>query len=462
MMKRFSAKHPAMWVLIMIIGLLWCWLPFVEVAQLTQSLLLGRVIALLVYGLVSVLCIAVFYGVFCKLMQHYRKQEHVSPLFLVVVFFTWSVTELFVSWLVAVIWFGNGSSTDTVLPFASLTPFLMFTPFGLLARFIGYHGVSAAFVTLVLASVLPKTRRYSPVFIGVLGLLMTASWGLYHQATGQNITAQVISERLDAQVDPLQTTADLVVFPEYGLDDIEADRISRRLTSVGDKEVFFVGSQQKYQPAGTENVLIFGSTNQGFIGTTAKTRLIPGGEYLPYVAEIPLQIFRAQHVLYDFELSRKTIQGSEPIRPFLLRDGIVVGAEVCAGIIAPNDYRNLTKNGATALVNAASLEIFRNPVFDIQQEGLARFIAVANARPFLQSANSGAALIIDHNGRVLRRSQPVNTVFSSLPYNQRITLYTYLGEWPALIGGVLICLVLVKQLRTKRRPYSQSANSSVK
>lgn len=450
-LQQLCDTYKILLLLILAVGFCWLWLPFIEAARLTDPPLLGQLIAVLVYVVLSGLCITMFWQCVRGLRRYYLKHRNHPFRVLAVVFFTWSAVELFIAWFVAVIWVGNGSSVDTVLPFASLTPFLMFTPLGLLTRFLGLHGLSAAVIALITALALKETRRYAPALAGVLCIGIILSWGLYRAPDGGAFSAIITAEQLDDRVAPVHADTDVVVFPEYGLDDIKAATISERLVAEGGSEVFFVGSQQQ-TAEGINNVLLFGSTEQGFIEATAKSRLIPGGEYLPYAAEVPLKAFRAHQALNDFMFTKAIAQGTEPVRPFVVRDGLVLGAEACASIIAPNDYRLLTRQGATALVNVASLETFRSPVFDVQHEGLARFMAVANARPLLQSANDGAGFAIDHNGRMRQHIHPIEKARVTLESNQKKTPYTLLGEWPAYLGLGLLASALARllYLRFKR------------
>lgn len=449
LLKKILKDHRLIILLIAVIGIIWSWLPLVEVAQIADPPILGRVIAFLVYGLLSAVCIVVFYHTIRGLQRHYHRKDRITPLFLVAIFLVWSAAELLVAWAIAVVWIGNGSSFDTVLPFASLTPFLMYTPLGLLSRFVGFHGVSAAFVTIVTACIMKKTRNLAIPTLGIVVVLILISSIFYNDSNGRSIQSQIMAEHLGERVPSVSTDVDLVIFPEYGLDDITENTISSRL-SPGKKEVFFVGSKQHQGEAGIENLLILGSSSQGFISTTPKSRLIPGGEYLPYAIELPLRTLGADQALLNFNFTRAIVKGPEPMHPLAIRDGVVVGAEVCASIISPSDYRSLTKQGATVLVNAASLEIFRSPVFDIQHEGLARFMATANARPFLQSANSGAAFAMDHNGRIMSRTDPVNKLQATVATNKKTTPYTLFGEWPAYMGGVLVFALLIRNLWKRR------------
>src|SRR5690606_2445568 len=104
---------------------------------------------------------------------------------------------------------------------------------------------------------------------------------------------------------------------------------------------------------------------------------------------------------------------------------LVVGAEACSSIISSEDYRTLTQKGATILTNSASLEIFNgSKVFNTQHKGMAKFMAVANARPMIQSAMDGSAFIMDHNGSINTSLLPVDTTKATVTTNHKTTPYS--------------------------------------
>lgn len=446
-------KKISLVLITVVLGLLWSWLLFVDVAQLSKgSLITGYGIAVVSFVAIVSISAYLFWRVATYLLREYKAHKKLSVKYIFKLFIIWAAAELLISWIITIVWIGEGGSADTVLPFGSFAPLLMYTPLGYLTRFVGYHGLSAVFVLLIFVLTAKKARRFAiPVFALVI-LSTVSALALYKDPNGSHIKAHITAEELDKKVPAIVTDADLVVLPEYGLDDIEDDTLDKRLRSSHDKEVFFVGSKQRYADNGEiENVLSFGSTESGFTQEFAKKRLIPGGEYLPYVVEVPLGVFGAQDVLSTFGLSRKIKKGTEPARPFEARQDLIIGAEACASIITPNDYRVLTRQGATVLVNSASLEIFRSTVFDVQHEGLGRFMAVANARPVLQSSNSARGFAIDHNGNMLSSIQPVNSSEVSLITNNKKTLYTHIGEWPAILGTAWLLFVSFGSLIRKHQ-----------
>src|SRR5690606_29613397 len=116
----------------------------------------------------------------------------------------------------------------------------------------------------------------------------------------------------------------------------------------------------------------------------------------------------------------------------------VVGAAVCSSIISPRDYRVFAKQGSTVFTNSASLTIFKgSPLFAWQQKSLARFMATANARYFLQSANSARAYALDHNGNTIKEATGIQVLDVTVQNNTRHTFYTRVGEWLVWLGAII-------------------------
>ena len=440
-----------------VVAAMWSWLLLVDVAIISDATLLGLIVA----GFAFAAMVLISTLVFALVIRHTHKalvQKNAKPVRQLVEFYAmWAGAELLVSWLVAVVWIGKDGSIDSVLPFASFTPFLMYTPLRFLARLVGFYGLSAIVVTLIMAVAHQKTRKLALPIAMIAIVLSGLMWLPYRRANGNKLSVQVMAETLAERVPATEKDVDLVVFPEYGLDDISDDNLDTRLIAPADREVYFLGSRQ--DPANGNavyNNLIFGSSQKGLDRVVPKTRLIPGGEYLPFAVDYGLRVVGAESILSDFEFSRAVEKGASAVPLYELSDGDVVGSEVCASIIAPNDYRNLTRHGATVLTNSASLEIFRSPVFDIQQKGLGIFMATANARPFLQSANSSSAFALDHNGSILASTQPVGSAEATIQTNHATTPYTVLGEWVAYIGLALIaiCSFPWVKAKAKRSPKS--------
>ncbi|HTE22740.1 MAG TPA: hypothetical protein VK674_06950 [Candidatus Limnocylindria bacterium] len=433
-------------IIVVVMGM-WSWLFSIRVAALSPSLIIGYFCTLLGFLTIVGITTALFVAVIMYFAREYQAKAP-SPWFPAKLFVVWAAMELGASLLVSVIWIGRNGSLDSVLPFGSFAPLLAFTPFGFLARFVGFHGLSAAFVVLASTLAFKKLRKYAPMVTGILLVGAVSAWALYRAPVGQPVNVQIVAEQGGAS-SPLPSNSDLVILPEYGLNSIKDAKISSKLITNSDREVFYIGSRRQEVQGGAQNVLVFGSTRRGVIQERAKTRLIPGGEYLPYLAEIPLRLAGAQKTtLEQFKFARAIEKGTEKATPLAITSDIRLGSGVCASIIAPKDYRGLAKDGATLLTNSAALGAFRSPLFTLQHEGLARFMAVANSRPFLQSSSDGLAFAIDHNGRLLKKTTPVSSAELTVHSNNKKTPYTYLGEWPAYTGLGLLLLGLIRHVLT--------------
>ena len=435
---------------LLVVALTWSWLFTVRIADLSSSLIAGYLSMLTGFVVIVGITTAVFALTVQHFLNEYVRRRSLTPWFLVKLFLMWAAVEWLVSIVVAAVWIGRNGSLDTVLPFGSLTPLLMYTPFGFLARLVGYHGLSALAVVLVFVVAGKKLRRYAPVVLGLVLVATGVAWLAYRQPDGPSVQAVIVAEELDTKSPPIQTDADLIVFPEYGLDFIGSGNAPERIKPKN-KEVFFVGSQKRFDGVGAQNVLTFGSTGQGFIEERPKSRLIPGGEYLPYAVELPLKFFRQHSTLAQFQMADAISKGPYNSRPLRANPDLAVGSAVCASIISPEDYRDFAGNGATLFTNSASLSLFNSPLFSFQHRGLARFMATANARGFLQSSNTADAFALDHNGRLLKRTAAVSTAEVSIRTNHKKTPYTYLGEWPVFAGLAILLLHFTKHIKARQR-----------
>lgn len=433
-----------------VLSALWSWLFSVRVAALSTSLLVGYTCTLFAFAVIVGLSTTLFVLTVRYFMREYHRQTRLSPWFLAKLFVVWAAVELGVSVLITIVWLGRNGSIDSVLPFGSFAPLLAFTPLVFVTRFVGFHGLSATAVVLVSVLVCKKLRRYAPAVVCVVLAGVLLGWGVYRLPVGQALRVHILASHEDVP-GPVATTSQLVVFPEYGMDGIaRGESIYKPITN-SDHEVFYIGSRHQPVLQGDQNVLVFGSTTQGILAQQAKTRLIPGGEYLPYVVELPLRLLGAHKTLQQFNQVRAVEKGPKKITPLTVMPDIRLGSGICASIIAPKDYRGLTKDGATVLTNSASLGILKSPLFTFEHLGLARFMAVANARPFLQSSSDGLAFVIDHNGQILAKTTAVDSREVTIRSSSRKTPYTYLGEWPAYVGLLWLVWVGVRGRWTSRR-----------
>ena len=334
----------------------------------------------------------------------------------------------------------------------------MYTPVRFLSRFVGYYGVSAVMVTGIAVIALKKTRKHAITYWGIVFVVTVLGWAFYKTPDGQATKTTIVAETLEQKLPVKTNGSTLVVLPEYGLDDSLPTDKSQRFSPTKDT-YYYVGSKQTPVRNGHTNVLIFGNSQKGNVQYQPKNRLIAGGEHLPFWGEMIMYVFFSS-TLSDFQARREVVRGDKPIQPYRINQNLVVGAEVCSSIMSTRDYRQLTKKGSTVLTNSASLEIFEGSrLFRWQQRGLGTFMATANARPFLQSTNHWPAYVVNQNGDYIAQTVPVSQLQANITPNRRKTLYTYLGEWLAVVGGACVLYDYV-QKRLKRRILNQKKRKS--
>lgn len=362
----------------------------------------------------------------------------------------WALSELLVSWLIAVVWIGKNGSWDTVFPFASFSTIIINTPFRFLSRFVGFYGLSGVIVAASSMVLTKSTRHYAQtIWLSIL-ILTVLGWGLFTKTNGASVTTTIVAEKLGRPQKLLLDDAQLVILPEYGLDQTTSKNISRRLLTSTSSAVYFVGSKQQSSSGDISNSLTFGSTGDGFLLQEKKTRLIPGGEYLPYVVSPIINRFDPSSYA-DFQVERAIVKGIQPIKPFYIDKDLVLGSGACSSIISTQDYRHLTRQGATILTNSASLDIFAGSrLFSWQQRSLAKFMAVANSRSFVQSANDGDAYALNNNGDNIAEINPVDYKKITSTTNHRITPYTTFGEWLPIVGIMFLLSDGFNQIKNRK------------
>lgn len=447
--KSFQHKRTAIILLLSWFALAWSWTLSTDSLELSGSRAEGLVVA----AVVSIVNVSISGWVIWKVFGVAKGifASHQKGLALVISVGLFAVADFLVAWLTAIIWIGPQGSVDNVLPLSSPTLLLIHTPLGFASRLTGFYGL-AAFGWLTVFLLAHKPYRKLIVYpAAALCLLAMAGWSLYRHPTGNPVQAIIVNESLNKRVPPVEPgNADFVLFPEYGLDDITHDNIEKRLVVKGNKPVKYIGSKQHLAPGGRGylNSLVLGDSHTGTVLAQDKHRLIPGGEDLSYVGRLGLFLTRQSSTIDYFSFAKEVRKSPQPLRPVRIDEETYVGAAVCSSIISPEDYRKLTRDGATILTNSASLGVFRgSPIFNFQQQSLARFMATANARYFLQAANEAPSYVLNTNGNVTANTQEHGALAVAAQKNRQKTPYTLLGEWLAIAGGVgIVGLLLTPRL----------------
>ncbi len=446
---KILRSTPLILFLVLWYFLAWSWVFITDSMDLAGSKSVALAIGLWVVVFNVGLSVLVVTKVFNLLHQNIQSLS--NRLVVVLGLPLFALMDFLVSWITAIIWIGPQGSVDNVLPLSSPTVFLINTPFAFASRIVGFYGLAGFFWLTIFLMQNNHRRKYALVSISLLSTLSLLGYVVYRTPNGSPVQATIISEELDQHIEPIKdSSSNLVVFPEYALDDINSQNLSKRISSTQKTDaVYFVGSAQvnDYRPTGHLNVLRFGNSKEGITSSQDKSRLIPGGEDLAYTIRVMLRATNQKNTLDYFSYAKMVNKGSAPLTPLKIDHSTVLGSAVCSSIIAPKDYQIFALKGATLFTNSASLTIFKGSrVFSWQQQSLARFMAIANSRYFLQSANASKAYALDNNGRQIAEIRGITATEVVAVNNQTKTLFTYIGEALVAIGCLIVGIWLVRHL----------------
>lgn len=189
-----------------------------------------------------------------------------------------------------------------------------------------------------------------------------------------------------------------------------------------------------FQP--DQNVVVSIDAAGRVVDRNLKARLVPFGEYFPlYQALRP--VYRVIEHAIGFELGSLT--PAQHLQPLTL-NGVTYGAYVCYDSVFPWVARQLVRRGAQVLVNPSNDGWYEG--WGVQQHFMmGRVRAIETRRWLVRSVNSGVAGAVNDLGQPVRLlSQGAGAVHVEVRRLHGQTLYTRLGDLPALLLSVLLLL----------------------
>lgn len=467
--KKYT-KNKAVLLLTTWFAFSWSWVLFTDSLDLAGDPYQGFSIAVIVLLFNTAVSVFIFWKSLRLVGHVFRKLP--IPLAITLGVPLFALVDFLISWVPTIIWIGPEGSLDNVLPLSSPALILINTPLGFASRLIGFYGLAGMFWLVCYLLWHQKYRLWALPVIVLLSAVAFSGYSLWSQAEGSQFDAKIITETLNERVPAIDgQKTKLVVFPEYGLDNIDNTNYQSRIHKTHEPELpaYFLGSMQinPHDRVGHFNSLMFGDSQNGITSRQDKHRLIPGGEDLPFAVRTGLRATNQKDTLDYFSNAKGVLKGPRPLQPYNLGEGTVVGAAVCSSIISPHDYRIFANQGATVFTNSASLTIFKgSPLFAWQQKSLARFMATANARYFLQSANSARAYALNHNGHTIKEATGIQVLDVTVQNNTKRTFYTRAGDWLVWIGVIVAVLFIARWLPTsttyttlKRRNHAPKKKS---
>ncbi|MEO6121300.1 MAG: nitrilase-related carbon-nitrogen hydrolase, partial [Acidimicrobiales bacterium] len=119
-----------------------------------------------------------------------------------------------------------------------------------------------------------------------------------------------------------------------------------------------------------------------------------------------------------------------------------VGALISYEVFFADRARAAARAGGRLLLVPTNAASFKTSQVPAQEVAAARLRAVETGRDLVQAAPTGSSAVIDHRGRVLRRStlgrRQVLEATVALRADQ--TVYTVIGDWPLLaLAAAALC-----------------------
>lgn len=388
-----------------------------------------------------------------------------NPWVFIVLPAAWVIGEFSRSWLFSIISAGPNTTFGPFWNFGSLGFAASVTPLVFLARLVGLWGLSfvVVVVNLIIFWLIQKRWKLPIILLAVIMLATAISWFVYKNPTGKTINVATVQfgnndslqiGGVNFHQDLLQKVqgkrADMLVLPEYSdifLEDqtpTDKDMAATLLTSQDSPIITSTQTQNSEGDSVRHNTLTVYNTAGNVVHEQDKQFLIPIGEAMPYAF---IYLFRAigQGQVIDSQFQgREVTKNPHPDTAYSV-SGLNIGSLACSGAIGPELYRGLVGGGAEILTNSASLSIFSGaPTYHQQAQQMARFIAVANARPFVQATDGSYSFITDQNGRWLAKSgqNSLELLIKNVQLNNTKTIYSLLGEWVVLASTLSIGVII--------------------
>lgn len=376
---------------------------------------------------------------------------------------TWVICEFARSFIFSLFAYGRNGSIGANWNFGNLGLAAGTTYVGYAGRIVGMYGLSFIAVATSLAIVWLFRRKNVRIMLILLWLTIALSLAgnlLYRPSgdakrlafiqTPPNFGDPSIRNHLldKARAQNDQRNVDVLVLPEYGnIFEDQNDTSVRRdgQSLIKPEKGYIVTSALVSTPQLLTNQLRVYNSNLDVVSSYNKYFLIPVGEYMPYIHQGILKIMGQQQAIKLNQEHRGTQRGTEPI-PVIHMPGISLGSQICSGAIAPTLYQKQARAGAQVLTNSASLSMFSQaPGYQVQSYQLSRFMAVANARPFVQAAEGGHGYILDTTGAQTSGDNKFDYFFgvADVPLVKHRTVYTILGEWVLWLSILVVCLSLI-------------------
>lgn len=261
----------------------------------------------------------------------------------------------------------------------------------------------------------------------------------------------VLDRHLEASKD-LPDGLDLVFWPEnvidVGLeleDTPEDDAVADVARAAGAPLV--AGVTRDAPPDNFLNEAVVWDADGEIVDRYVKVQRVPFGEYIPGRALIDR--------IYDLSvIPRDAVAGQGPgvIDTPVGRLGVMISYEV----FFRERGRAATRAGGDLLLVPTNAASFSTSQVPSQEIAAAQLRAISHGRGLVQAAPTGFSGFIDHNGKVLARTDLTaqQVLRREMQLRTGHTLYTRLGDWPVLAIALAALVAAWLTTRSRRSPGS--------
>ncbi len=444
------------------------WLRGIRSSELTDGSL-AKIIGLLPF-IIATTTFAVTLPLFVWLYGRLKiRSDQIR--FLFVTPLLWILSESLISIVFSIVSSGVGARIGDYWHFGNVGLALAGTSLVYLSRWGGLYLLSYTAVLIMCTIVYcVKAKKPLPLLVVIAGVvaLNVLAFQLYKTPRGKEISVVAVGSGILDEAgyvnNPLPNTAknvpvdsaDVIVLPEYSRYwEYDSDTHAAVLAdALKDKSGLVIDSESKRLDGRQYNVVAFSNAKGEHYNEQFKWFVVPGGEFVPYIFRGPLRLMGQAKAVTTFENTKSVTPGMSPEEPFFWR-GVWYGSLACSAANTPELYRGIVSRGAEVLVNTASLgTVGLGAKYHDNSFIESRLHAVANARPFIQSARGGYNFILDSNGSVLAKNtnQDNNFVAAKVKSNSQSTVYSIFGNWIVVLAGVTIILMLVIEQKNYKLP----------
>ena len=413
----------------------------------------------------SVVSAALFWGIFSWLILRLVREIKNFFLFTGAAAGAFVIIEYLRSWIFGIVWVGAGSVLGPHWPWGNLAYWTVeIDPVFQSASLWGIYGVTFLIALIGMAVFWCIHHKLVRVALGSLVILAVAlgvsdyAWEtrvvlfntsatmpitiiqtqrpptLYSAAGNQVADFKEKLKLLDGAKDSFRE-GELVILPEGAsftatlakfANQPDLESYFKKLAPAG---AVFIDDVQVGREGKTVSQVVAFDSQRGFLGGYQKHLLMPWGEFLPYVVELPLRIINFFSPGISRYLNPLT-PGDNQHTLTLYNEEISILA--CSDLIAPS--ADIDPDTAFIVATQSLAPLHGSPHIQRQLLAMARFRAVENRKFLVLASNTATSHIISDSGKITAQTQKpgYEILTGTVVPRTKATWYNKLGDFPIL------------------------------